>query len=729
MPVVSSDYLELGAVMLALVSDWDAWVFRRVDSFRFSGDDERVLERRQSMDFRTPSKLQELPESLTEDLGGWPVPVTYVNKWRLKQFSLRDEASSAISLVPRSQSVPIAAGMLIALANQRITRTPFPPKDQAMPPAMQDTLIAIVSADPTQSLRLCWRFVNDCASGGAPGPGGKEWTDLACDEVFMGMAYELARGFLMLALYPGRPGRPGRPEGHRVLKFAYSSYVVPARRDRFLVRSGHNARTLRQWSRDKMDSGAWRTRSDPDHDATGRVMVSSVCTVAREGLLEGGPSVACATVKVTGPRRRSRTVRLRPNSAIALQGLRPGVYRVRVRGRSGFRATLLTESRLTVEAGKTYSVAVQGSRENVSRRDMYAPPLPARPASHVRAMSRGLGWHSKPLTLRVRIGDGGSYHCEFAAPEGMHVTRARLVSDAAVDKSARSRVLDLVLDSTQFAHLYARADKAPPAAGYAYFNLRPRVETIARPAFTTAMVATLVLVFLAITWDPKEGFDQHAPALLVVLLGAPSALAAYFAQAVPSRVTNSMLYGLRLFALAPAVASLLAGAVLLVGENKVDRDPKIEVWWIEGWPQFALYSLALLTLLTAIGLRATARVAEHPPEQRRSDIRQGEGFEQKYSIPTNPEGVERPPPNGSESSSTESKGATDPRTVRETMLERAGGLSPATLRALLGQGWRFPPGWVSYIPPALFFDSAETVPTFFGLDEGDLAAIWTQVRR
>jgi hypothetical protein len=310
----------------------------------------------------------------------------------------------------------------------------------------------------------------------------------------------------------------------------------------------------------------------------------------------------------------------------------------------------------------------------------------------------------------------------------MHVTRAFLVSNADVAETTPPPDLDRVIESTQFAHLYAPSEKAPPAAAYAYFDLRPRVETIARPAVTTAIVATLVLGFLAGFWDPANGFEKHGPfdssALLVVLLGAPSALAAYFAQAVPSRVTNSMLYGLRLSALLPAVLALVAGGVILVGQHREHSWPHISFWGMTGWAQVSLWILTAVTGLTIAALGYTAWIAEHPREQRR-DRYQGPGFERGQASFA---GRAKSAANRDRSSAAlESWTEDGPRAVGDRMLERAGGLSPATLRALLALRRRVT-GWESYIPPALYFDSAETAPTYSGLSDSTVRNLRSQVR-
>ncbi len=154
---IASKYVVLGAGVLALVADWDAWVARRVDSFCFVGDDERVLERRQSMDFMFPPLARHLAP-LTSELGGLPVPVTFVNKWRLPEFSLREENGRPLALAARSQSTQIASGMLLALASLRKCGSVIPDPKQLVPLEVRRRLVQIVNSEPSQALSICARL-------------------------------------------------------------------------------------------------------------------------------------------------------------------------------------------------------------------------------------------------------------------------------------------------------------------------------------------------------------------------------------------------------------------------------------------------------------------------------------------------------------------------------------------------------------------------------------------
>ena len=709
---IASKYVVLGAGVLALVAEWDAWVARRVDSFCFAGDDERVLERRQSMDFMFPPLARHLAP-LTSEMGGAPVPVTFVNKWRLPEFSLREENGRPLALAARSQSTQIASGMLLALANLRKRGSVVPDSKQLVPLEVRRRLVQIVNSDPSQALGLCARFGESDTGNGRPGAvddHAADWfSTLSTDELFMGLAYELARGFLLLAVYPHDSS------GRRVLKFSYSSYVVPARRDNLVVWLGQQPRRISQRSRDVTDSIAWRPRSRAIKSESGRITFSTLCTMNTTTGRGGETSAACALTRIMGPDGRQMTLRLRANSAMTLEYAPTGWYLITIEGCSGFRVERKLWS-VRLESGEAQRVEVRAVRTDVAAPVMVAPSLLASPGSIARNLRRGLAWFSKPLAIRVRVGDGGSYHCEFEAPPGLHVTRARLISNAEPDHvSGRPRELDIVLASSQRAHLYAPATHAAPAAAYAFFNLRPRAETIARPAVATAIFAFVALLFVAFSWNRTTGFGSKAPSdssvLLVLVLGAPGALAAYFAQAVPSKVTNSMLYGLRLAALLPAVLALAAGAIILVGGGRTEAE-------------CALWVLVVFSGVVIFLLGAALYCAEHPPEQRSSDLDQGEDFERAYSVKEDAGEVRdssnRPGDVIGILSAVDSAAA-----IRDRMLEQAGGFSRATRRMLLTQHGRLRGEFK--VPPALYFDSAETTPSFPGLGTSQIKGVCSEV--
>lgn len=706
--MITRDDLRLGATFLDLVSDWDAWIARRVDSFYFAGDDERVLHRRQSVDYAIPTSLTSLDPSLLERYGGTPIPITFVSKWRLPEFSLRDRANNAVSLLHREESVRLATGMLVALgafvkSNGRTVEPPATGPD-AMPFKVKSSLWRIASDEPDAALQRCIDFQDTCLTE----PSELAWRQaLASSELFMSLAYELARGFLLVAVVPNYA------EVRQILKFSYNSYVVPANRDAWSVRLSHARRWLMTRHRDAIDPSQWRkssskrriARAARGSDETAELAIATSCEDAPSQLRHGAPSVASALVCLTGPNGK-QNIRVRPSGVVVLKGLPPGRYQVRVNPKSGYSV----EPRMTefdAEANIVSRLHLRTRRRTFDHRQTLAAPAIATPAWRPKRLARGTGWNSKPLAIRVRLGGGGSYHCEFEAPAGLHVTRARLISNLEGNEPARSaneieyrdraraRYVDTVLESAQRAHLYAPIRAGGPSTGYVFLNLRPRVETIVRPATLTALLTVAVLAALAMLWiSPPEGFSPDDPplTLLAIILGGPGALAAYFAQAVPSRVTNAMLYGIRLLSLLPVAMSVLAAATILAWGEKAG-DP--------------LAVVAILSGVASVGLMFTYWFAEHPREQKPTRSRQGNEFDDTHvqyfgpSAPVPRTEVDQQLP-------VEDR----VKAIRDRLLERGGGMMASTRAKLLWQRWLFL--WETEVPPALYFDSAETAAVYLG---------------
>lgn len=737
---LSSEHLLLGSLILELISDWNAWVSRRVDRFYFVGDDERQLHRHQSLDFNVPERLRKLDMPLIKELGGFPVPVTFVSKWRLPQFSLRDERDNSVSLVQREQSIQLSAAMLIALGTLVKTgkldslRT-TPPK---MPESLQRHLGDIPGSEPTDGIVRCVDLDKPLEQAESARAGSWRRT-LVCDETMMSLAFELAGGFLVMATVAA-DDLPSR----RLLKFSYNTYVSAARRDPFPAYISHLGRRIRGFGRDGVDPVEWAQSSrwrrfgatTPTPSKTGRLIFSTVCEEAPAGLNQSASSVAAALAMIKGPRerrgstwqrrRRRQTVRLRPSGVIVLDGLSPGEYEVKIKPQSGYAANY-TELKFAITAGEITRLSVRTRRVKLNHRITRAASTLSSPAPSGKAIARGLGWRSKPLAIRVRAGDGGSYHCEFEAPPGLHITRARLISnlegnaDGAVDDpradgAERSHDLDLVLKSTQRGHLYGPAARIEPATAYALLNLRPRRETIVRPALIAAFAASAVLVFVAFVAQSIEskGQEHELPwTFFALLLAGPGALAAYIAQTVASRVTNAMLWGLRLLALLPTIMSLAAAGALFLDKNL-------------NWPHFWLWLLCGTTALATAMLWFTYWVVEHSPEQNLSDYRQGRHFERRYAA--RPFGQTPGPDGSAPESGYRPAAAADPAAaIRDRMLERLGGMTHATRRAALGE--RSLKWWEIEVPPALYFDSGESPAVFRGLPRKQMRALRQGVRR
>ena len=725
----------LGAVVLGLVSRWDTWVNRRVDSFAFAGDDERVLARRHSMDFEVPNGLAEASRDL-EWMRGIPIPITILDKWRISEFSLRDDRGRALSLLTRSESTRIMSSALVELASREgkghVRQADGHSSVTALPDTIRDVIANIVCGERSDAVRVCATFVATARARPNPIPNAQtveDWaTALAASPEFMGLAFELARGFVLFARYPADA------EGHQLLKMSYNSYVVPPSKDPVLVGVAfrHFGRSLRNRSRDSSETRPWKVARDGQpgqlggsffvtalHDVSMRP--SDAGTIPEK---ERSPALACAFVTLSHGMRR-RTLRVRPNGAIGITGLPDGHYQASISPASGFEIKKCSRASFSIkngaaESGSTERMTIRVERARVTKRIVPATAKMATKAAFVRRFLRGLAWSSKPLIIRIRVWEGGSYHCEFRAPDGMHVTRAKLVSDQDARSAIRDGTINLKLESVQTAHLYASRVPEPgtnerralrPTAGYVLVNLRPRVETIARPGYMTALLTLAVVAVLTHLWDPEAGFTgalANPAALLALLLGAPGVLTAAYRQVVHSRVTNAMLYGLRLASLAPALIPVAFGVFVLAGPGH-DWGPGL---FGAVWPLTLIVAAAAIALLVMGGV---AYAAEHPPEQRKSDAGQGPGFESKLLGGAAGTADNEDSELAADRITLADKVRRDTdgaASVREVMMDLANGLSTETRRNLLGKLVVWSPRRRQDIPPALFFDSSQTPPTF-----------------
>jgi hypothetical protein len=725
----------LGVVVLGLVSCWDAWVNRRVDSFAFAGDDERVLARHHSIDFEVTKDLSSAAQDCKWMLG-IPVPITILDKWRISEFSLRDDRDRALSLLTRAESTRIMTSALCELAARErsghVRQTNGGPLVTSLPDTIRDVITDIVCGERSDAVRVCATFVATVRGRPNPIPDAQtveDWaTTLASSPEFMGLAFELARGFVLFARYPATA------RGNQLLKMSYNSYVVPPSKDPVLagVAFRHFMRSLHNGSRDSSETRPWKVvRDGQSGQLGGSFFVTALHDVSKRpediGTIpekERSPALACAFVTVSNGRRR-RTLRVRPNGAIGITGLPDGHYEASISPASGFEIKKCTRASFSIkngmaESGSTERMTIEVERARVTRRVVPATAKMATKAAFLRRFLRGLAWSSKPLIIRIRFWEGGSYHCEFRAPDGMHVTRAKLVSDQDARSVGRNGTVSLKLESVQTAHLYAprvpesgigEARALRPTAGYVLVNLRPRVETIARPGYMTAILTLGVVVLLAHMWNPHTGFAstlQNPAAVLALLLGAPGVLTAAYRQVVHSRVTNAMLYGLRLASLAPALIPIACGAFLLAEPGHP---------WAAGpfgvvWPMTLIVAAAAVALIVLGGV---AYAAEHPPEQRKSDAGQGPGFESR--LLDSAVGVDDDAEGGAATygitmTDKVQRDTDSAASVREVMMDLANGLSTEARRNLLGKLVLWSPKRRQDIPPALFFDSSQTPPTF-----------------
>jgi hypothetical protein len=185
---------------------------------------------------------------------------------------------------------------------------------------------------------------------------------------------------------------------------------------------------------------------------------------------------------------------------------------------------------------------------------------------------QALGWAGHVVEFEApAVGEGGSYHLELEAPEGTQIRRATL---AAVSG-------DEVLDDHRLrgargltrAHLFV-GDIQPGSRGVAQVVLKPRTTTIVR---SIAILSTLSVALLIVTrWKLDVLIDRKrgtAGTIFPILLLFPGLASGVASRSTEHPMTNSMLFGMRMMAVATAGPPLVAAALLAVAR----RSPHINL--------------------------------------------------------------------------------------------------------------------------------------------------------
>jgi hypothetical protein len=534
------------------------WVHRRVDQAAFV--DPTTIRRRRSVDFTLPALTSPAPQHGTRDVHY--VPLTLINKWRLVDVDVRDEAGVALGLVGRRDHGPLAAALLIMLAHFCMGDTLPPRHKLQMPDAVKVDLRRIANAKVDDAVRVCSTLLP-----AEPLPDDEmEWrTTLALNRTFMGLAWDLARSFFVMVPLTDAAGT------RRVIKLGYNYRVtVPSSR-----------KMPRKKQEEQLANGV------------GAVLLRSE-RVTESKAVSDTPRVPAPVFRLRGPGDddTERIVIAKNGDEVLEANLPVGHWRIWQDELPGFTLMEKGPAEVEVSLGEIRTVTFVN---NESLRKPEQTELP----SHIPRLKRRIklaaevGLRAREYLIPLRVGDGGSYHLEFEAPEGFTVTRAKI---ATADHGGD--VLDLVTDSAKRTHLYLPYVREPTAA-LAKVHLRPRSDTIVDTAMTVAIITALVLCSYAVFHAIHPGDPTSAT---VVLLATPGALAAFAAHTPTSTVVSRLTSGLRLLALAPGLFAFGAAATITAWPTAVAGRVVIGV--------LAGGALGLAALWATIG-----RLTRHPPEQ------------------------------------------------------------------------------------------------------------------
>jgi hypothetical protein len=214
-----------------------------------------------------------------------------------------------------------------------------------------------------------------------------------------------------------------------------------------------------------------------------------------------------------------------------------------------------------------------------------------------------VGWWPKRITIATpAMPRVDTYHLEFDAPEGLHVTRTVIQTR---DRGWWDEENRSVLRS----HVSVSRVR-PGSVGSAVVNLRPRSETVVRAACITSAITTIVLTLTLYRWGAMV---DNIGTVTGLLLFVPAALAGYVARSSESPATTEVLFGIRILTFGSAVWAFAAAAILVTGRDCNGAvPPSCDSWDATGWAIFTLLVLSSATLLCL--LRTLTRTSV-PPEQ------------------------------------------------------------------------------------------------------------------
>ncbi|HEY4811820.1 MAG TPA: carboxypeptidase-like regulatory domain-containing protein [Solirubrobacteraceae bacterium] len=578
----STKLRDYGLITFLLLSDWQHWMDRRVESVRFLDPD--TVRRQVSVDLTVPR----LPKIMVER-DGTPVqflPLGLLRKRRLAQFDLWDESRRVLPLMSSGSNGALAAATLMEGARAFARpRTDLPPKP------ILDDIWDITNAQADHALET-WRRL---AQGGHPGDAEGDWRRiLTCSWRFMSLANDLARSFLVLTPIHCHA------DDRRVIKFAYTEPALIARNGKARRSRNGFRRTL-----PVANASTSRSASEPRR-CTLHVKMST------ENSNRGLPGL-CLTL-THAESSASRTIVTGADGCWTDQ-VQSGLYHLQVEAPAGL---LLTEpDTLSIDI-KNDRTLLLTFREVPHRQE----PEPAERTWRGRR-SEQIGWGPKTVEITApAAGHARSYHLEYLVAEGMQATFATLSELPSAEPTDDNVAQN---DATGFeprtdrhhatedrVHLYL-SDVPQEYTASATIKLRPRTSTVVRGAtFVSALSLAMILV---VRWRWQSLGVSNIGTEVALLLAVPGGLSAYVARSHSDRFTSIVLTGLRTLALSTTLWCLLAATIVLVSRSAYVNDHGLThvgrpLWWTN----LAL-DLVLVCNLAALMLLANAwRRAASPPE-------------------------------------------------------------------------------------------------------------------
>lgn len=580
----------IGITALDLLGHWGDWVDRRIESVTFQDPSSRL--RRISVDLTYPERAT--PDYEPDGTPIYLVPLGILRKQPLVNFSLWDETNRALPLLTRGQNAEVAASVLVAYAERQANEGDTTLKGEAVPESLFDEFLDIASSDPSQAIKAWEKLVSSPSPGSPTTPSlDKQWREaLVVDPRFMALAYDSAIGFLVLTPVPNAAGQ------RRILKFRYEEQNAPPPW-RIRVR----VRQVRGWLQRELDR----------------------FTLMKVGGGKGEKGRLELKLEVVGPglnpedwrfpliiRTSKDEYRVHPSGGKpTVVQLPTGTCHVQVATPDGLIPTTAVDRTTEVKFDQTTQLAIC-FRLMPGRRPI--PPAATLPPSLWLRFWRGVSWAAKGIEIQTpAVGQGGSYHLEVEAPEGLLITQASLTAIPS-QSGTHAPPMAPAVERTSLERVHLPLRRVPQEfSGKARLFFRPRVSTLIRAAFLSALFTTILLALATQLWPRVTGNTATVAGLLLVL---PGGLAAYVARSSESPVTTQVLIGLRLLALSTGLWSFLAAAVLVLSRRHfLNEDGQVAIGAAWSGTEFAMYALAVLSTLVTALLGVAWWRSWRPPER------------------------------------------------------------------------------------------------------------------
>jgi hypothetical protein len=571
----------MGTLVLSLIANWAAWVHRRVETIGV--EDPTTYRRSVSVDFTLPIGTP-TPLSSARGIPLYPVPLALLRKRRLRRFDLRDEADRTLPLMTARKNGAVAAGVLQAAARIFVEDKVAAVHSQQLPPEVLDDFWVIANAAPSEADEI-WESLSVVRNNGDAAAAA--WrSSLTVNEPFMALARDLSRNFLVIVPLDVNPGE------RRVLKFAYDEPQRAPDRVGFIRRWQKRRQQTKPPERGPGGAGTITLRAESRQ-------------IESQEKDEGSQPLSGVTITLLLPNGQEQNFGT-DDRGQAITQLAAGRYAAQAQTPRGFAPQSAPRQEFEIAPGKPATVTFTF----LQIRALGMEPGMDEPAAP-------LG--SDPFVVTVpSLGQTGSYHLEIEAPEGLQVTAAHLGELPAYllpqANSEQDRKSDFEMGNLQRAHLYLSGIRQGQS-GRAVFYLRPRPETIVRPAALTGCIVSLTILIICLR---LENIGPNISAVATLLLLIPGGLSAYVARHREPITTTARLFRLRIAALTSGLWAFLSALLLVLGRDwRLNRTKDAfappEEW---GLIRPGLWLLFVMSLGSVAYLARAWHSATHPPERR-----------------------------------------------------------------------------------------------------------------